>query len=204
MHGIYEQFYAYTNVTHHVLNGEQGVYVHGIPPPVVGAVDVIIGGRLEYWIIVEPLHCYLHYTEHKQIRCCKPATCRPSTVLDSEMCHAACRQLNGIPNFRLSYCCCLMGCATMLLSNYCRFEGFWCLSSWTVWPWRWSNYNPSVKVRKYSPNGSFLYPRLLESSQTLTWEPQILQLGDWPIAYRDGEDDRGPQVCQWDLKEATI
>ena len=48
MHGIYEQFYAYTNVTHHVLNGEQGVYVHGIPPPVVGAVDVIIGGRLEY------------------------------------------------------------------------------------------------------------------------------------------------------------
>jgi hypothetical protein len=41
-------FMPYTNVTHHVLNGEQGVYVHGIPPPVVGAVDMIIGWWLEY------------------------------------------------------------------------------------------------------------------------------------------------------------
>jgi hypothetical protein len=41
-------FMPYTNVTHHVLNGKQGVYVHGIPPPVVGAVDVIISGRLKY------------------------------------------------------------------------------------------------------------------------------------------------------------
>lgn len=41
-------FMPYANVTHHVLNGEQGVYVHGIPPPVVGAVDVIVGGWLKY------------------------------------------------------------------------------------------------------------------------------------------------------------
>jgi len=41
-------FMPYTNVTHHVLNGEQGVYVHGISPPVVGAVNVIVGGWLEY------------------------------------------------------------------------------------------------------------------------------------------------------------
>ena len=128
-------FMPYTDVTHHVLNGEQGVYVHGIPPPVGGAVNVIVGGWLEYRVVVEPLHCYFHDTKHKQVRCSQPATCRPSTVLDSEMCHAACRQLNGIPNFRLLYwCCCLMGCATILWRNSCRFEGFWCLSFWTVSP----------------------------------------------------------------------
>ena len=89
-------FTPYTSVTHHVLNREQGVDVQGIPPPVVGTADVICSGWLKYRVIVEPLHCYLHYAKHKQVRHSEPATWRPNTVPECERDHALCRQLNEV------------------------------------------------------------------------------------------------------------
>jgi hypothetical protein len=48
---------------------------------------VICSGRLEYRVVVEPLHCYLHYTKHKQVWHSEPAIWRTSSVLDSEVQH---------------------------------------------------------------------------------------------------------------------
>lgn len=66
---------------HHVLNREEGVNVQSIPPPVAGAADMVCSRGLKHRVVVEPLHCYLHNTKHKQVWHSQPAVQRPDTKL---------------------------------------------------------------------------------------------------------------------------
>lgn len=58
---------------YHVLDGEQGVDIQQISPPIFRAIYVIIGWRVEYGIIMEPCHCQLYDAQNEEIWCGKSA-----------------------------------------------------------------------------------------------------------------------------------
>lgn len=58
---------------HHLIDRVQSIDVQEIPPPVVRAVLVIGGGRLEHRVRVEPLHRDRRHPEHVHVRRRKPA-----------------------------------------------------------------------------------------------------------------------------------